>query len=254
MFAKPVHTPAADTGWFTPDWPAAANVGSLVTTRHGGVSPAPYASLNLGDHVGDDAANVAANRALLRAALPAEPAWLQQVHGITVVDAATVAPGSVPVADASFSRTPGAVCAVMTADCLPVLLADRAGTVVGAAHAGWRGLCGGVIEATLDAMQVDAANVMAYLGPAIGPEAFEVGAEVRAAFMAHDSHAATAFEAIADGKYLADIYLLARQRLAAAGITAIDGGDACTVIERERFFSYRRDQVTGRMASLIWLS
>lgn len=253
MYAKPLHTPAADLGSFAAGWPAAANVGTLITTRAGGVSQAPYDSLNLGDHVGDDAAKVAANRALLRQQLPAEPAWLQQVHGVAVVDAATVTPGSVPVADASFSRTPGMVCAVMTADCLPVLLADRAGTVVGAAHAGWRGLCAGVIEATLAAMQVDAANVIAYLGPAIGPDAFEVGGEVRAAFMAHDSHAAAAFEPIADGKYLANIYLLARQRLAAAGVTAVYGGDACTVIERERFFSYRRDQVTGRMASLIWL-
>ncbi|WP_174874038.1 peptidoglycan editing factor PgeF [Vogesella oryzae] len=240
--------------WITPEWPLAANVGSLITTRSGGVSPAPYNSLNLGDHVGDSPANVAANRAALRDHLPADPAWLEQVHGTVVVDAATVAPGSKPKADASFSRTPGVVCAIMTADCLPVLLADRAGTVVGAAHAGWRGLCNGVIEATVQAMNEPAANLVAYLGPAIGPDAFEVGAEVRDAFLAHDIHAVEAFQPIDDGKYLADIYLLARQRLAALGVTEIYGGDACTVIERNRFFSYRRDGVTGRMASLIWIS
>ncbi|MEQ6290621.1 peptidoglycan editing factor PgeF [Vogesella sp. MAHUQ-64] len=240
--------------WITPAWPLPANVGSLITTRKGGVSPAPYASLNLGDHVGDDAANVSANRALLRQQLPAEPAWLEQVHGTVVVDAATVPPGSKPKADASFSRSPGVVCSIMTADCLPVLLADRAGTVVGAAHAGWRGLCGGVIEATVQAMNEPAANLIAYLGPAIGPDAFEVGAEVREAFLAHDIHAVTAFQPIDDGKYLADIYQLARQRLAALGISEVYGGDACTVIDRDRFFSYRRDQITGRMASLIWLN
>lgn len=239
--------------WITPEWPLPAGVGSLITTRNGGVSPAPYHSLNLGDHVGDDAANVAANRTALRDHLPAEPAWLQQVHGTVVVDAASVAPGSVAQADASFSRTPGTVCAIMTADCLPVLLADRTGTVVGAAHAGWRGLCGGVIEATVQAMNAPAANLIAYLGPAIGPDAFEVGGEVRDAFLAHDIHAVEAFTPIGDGKYLADIYQLARQRLAALGITEVYGGDYCTVIDRERFFSYRRDQVTGRMASLIWL-
>ncbi|MFC3625169.1 peptidoglycan editing factor PgeF [Vogesella amnigena] len=239
--------------WITPEWPLPAGVGSLITTRAGGVSPAPYHSLNLGDHVGDDAANVTANRAALRDHLPAEPAWLQQVHGTVVVDAASVAPGSKVQADASFSRTPGTVCAIMTADCLPVLLADRAGTVVGAAHAGWRGLCNGVIEATVQAMNEPAANLIAYLGPAIGPDAFEVGGEVRDAFLAHDIHAVEAFTPIGDGKYLADIYQLARQRLATLGISEVYGGDYCTVIDRERFFSYRRDQVTGRMASLIWL-
>ncbi|SCK25782.1 peptidoglycan editing factor PgeF [Vogesella sp. LIG4] len=239
--------------WISPAWPLPVGVGSLITTRAGGVSPAPYHSLNLGDHVGDAAANVAANRATLRDHLPAEPAWLEQVHGTVVVDAASVAPGSKPQADASFSRTPGTVCAIMTADCLPVLLADRAGTVVGAAHAGWRGLCGGVIEATVQAMNEPAANLVAYLGPAIGPDAFEVGPEVREAFLAHDIHAVEAFTPIEDGKYLADIYQLARQRLAALGIAEVYGGDYCTVIDRARFFSYRRDRVTGRMASLIWL-
>lgn len=255
---KPItsaDTPAEplDLSWREAAWPLAGKVGTLITSRDGGVSPPPYASLNLGDHVGDAAANVAANRARVRERLPAEPAWLQQVHGITVVDAASVTPGQPPQADASFSRTPGAVCCIMTADCLPVLLADRAGTVVGAAHAGWRGLLNGVIEATVSAMNEPAANLVAWLGPAIGPDAFEVGAEVRDAFLAHDVHAVQAFDPIGDDKYLADIYLLARQRLAAIGITEVHGGDECTVIDRERYFSYRRDGVTGRMASLIWI-
>ena len=239
--------------WIVPDWPAPARVRALSTTRAGGVSVAPYDSLNLGIHVGDDPANVAANRAQVRRIVPSEPAWLNQVHGTAVVDAASVA--GVPDADASVSRTPGAVCVVMTADCLPVLLCDRAGTVVGAAHAGWRGLHGGVIEATVAAMQVAPADVIAWLGPAIGPTAFEVGDEVRAAFVATDAIADAAFKPAGQpGKWLADIYLLARQRLAALGVTAVYGGDCCTVSESRRFFSYRRDGVTGRMASLVWLA
>ncbi len=238
--------------WIVPDWPAPARVRALSTTRAGGVSAAPYASLNLGTHVGDDPACVAANRARVRSLLPAEPCWLNQVHGTAVVDAATAA--GVPAADAAVSRTPGAVCVVMTADCLPVLLCDRAGTVVGAAHAGWRGLHGGVIEACVAAMQVAPSEIMAWLGPAIGPQAFEVGDEVRAAFVAADPGADAAFRpAGAPGKWLADIYLLARRRLAALGVTAIHGGEGCTVAEPARFFSFRRDGATGRMASLIWL-
>lgn len=235
-----------------PDWPAPANVRALQTTRRGGVSPAPWDSFNLGDHVGDDPLRVQANRAALRRHLPAEPCWLQQVHGIHTVDAAQTA--DLPTADASFARQAGAVCAVMTADCLPVLFCDRAGTVVAAAHAGWRGLQAGVLEATLVAMAVPAGEVLAWLGPAIGPAAFEVGDEVRAAFLAVDPAAAAAFKPHASGKWLADIYLLARQRLQAAGITSISGGDFCTVNAPESFFSYRRDGVTGRMASLIWLA
>ncbi|WP_153161436.1 peptidoglycan editing factor PgeF [Zoogloea sp. 1C4] len=239
--------------WIVPDWPAPAGVRALSTTRAGGVSVAPYDSLNLGTHVGDDPANVAANRAQVRRIVPSEPAWLNQVHGTAVVDAAAV--DGVPDADASVSRTPGAVCVVMTADCLPVLLCDRAGSVVGAAHAGWRGLHGGVIEATVAAMQVAPADVIAWLGPAIGPTAFEVGDEVRAAFVATDAIADAAFKPAGQpGKWLADIYLLARQRLAALGVTAVYGGDCCTVSESRRFFSYRRDGVTGRMASLVWLA
>ena len=238
----------------TADWPAPARVRTLVTTRDGGVSLAPYASLNLGQHVGDDPAAVAENRARLRACLPAEPFWLNQVHGIGVQEACADAPDVPPDADAGFTRQPGVVCAVMTADCLPVLLTDRSGSVVAAAHAGWRGLCNGIIEATIARMAVPANDILAWLGPAIGPDAFEVGPEVRAAFMAHDPTAASAFAAIPDGKYLADIYLLARQRLNACGVTDVHGGDACTVTERERYFSYRRDGRTGRMASLIWLA
>lgn len=233
------------------DWPAPARVRTLQTTRLGGASVSPWHGFNLGTHVGDDPAAVAANRAELQEQLPGTPVWLNQVHGITVIDAAT-AQGT-PDADAAVARTPGAVCVVMTADCLPVLLTDRDGTVVGAAHAGWRGLCGGVIEATVEAMAVPAASLMAWLGPAIGPDAFEVGGEVRRAFMEVDPASAAAFTAIDDDKYLADIYLLARQRLARLGITAVYGGHFCTVIDRSRFFSYRRDGVTGRMASLIWL-
>ncbi|HMV17264.1 MAG TPA: peptidoglycan editing factor PgeF [Zoogloea sp.] len=239
--------------WIVPDWPAPACVRALSTTRLGGVSPAPWDSLNLGTHVQDDPARVLANRAILRAQLPADPVWLNQVHGTTVVDAAVVS--GIPDADAAIARASGAVCVVMTADCLPVLLCDRAGTVVGAAHAGWRGLHGGVIEATLAAMGVAPHEVLAWLGPAIGPAAFEVGDEVRAAFVADDEAAASAFlPGAAPDKWLADLYRLACQRLARAGVTRVSGGGLCTVADRRRFFSYRRDGLTGRMASLVWLA
>ena len=234
-----------------PAWPAPVNVRAWQTLRSGGCSPAPWDSFNLGDHVGDDAQRVASNRAALRAVLPGEPLWLQQVHGIVAVDADSTA--NICAADAAFSRQPGRVCAVMTADCLPVLFCDQAGTVVAAAHAGWRGLVAGVLEATIGKMGVPAGQLLAWLGPAIGPRCFEVGDEVRAAFVAHDSLAAKAFCPHLEGKWLADIYTLARQRLQAAGVHAISGGDFCTVTEAQRFFSYRRDGVTGRMASLIWL-
>lgn len=234
-----------------PDWPAPANVRALQTTRLGGISPAPWLGLNLGDHVGDAPERVAANRAELRRSLPAEPAWLQQVHGVRVVDAAAAIDS--PEADAAYARQPGVVCAVMTADCLPVLFCDRAGTVVAAAHAGWRGLLAGVLKTTVAAMAVAPEDILVWLGPAIGPQAFEVGDEVRAAFVAADAEAALAFRAGAPGKWLADIYLLARQHLRAAGVFAISGGGMCTVNEPGRFFSYRRDSITGRMASLVWL-
>lgn len=240
------------TEFIVPDWPAPATVRALQTTRRGGVSAPPWESCNLGDHVGDEPARVAANRAVLRRQLPAEPCWLQQVHGIVAVDAATSPQNT--VADAAYSRRPGVVCAAMTADCLPVLFCDRAGSVVAAAHAGWRGLVAGVLEASIAAMAVPPGELLAWLGPAIGPQVFEVGDEVRAAFVAQAEEAAAAFVAHSPGKWLADIEQLARQRLIAASVTAIYGGGWCTVNDPQRFFSYRRDGQTGRMASLVWLA
>ncbi|MFN3884799.1 MAG: peptidoglycan editing factor PgeF [Rhodocyclaceae bacterium] len=237
--------------FIVPDWPAPAHVHALVTTRRGGVSIGPHASFNLADHVGDDPAAVAENRRRLRMLLPAEPVWLQQVHGTRCVDAARQPPDT--AADASFSRRPGVVCAVLTADCLPVLLCDEAGSIVAAAHAGWRGLAAGVIEAAVAAMAVPAERLIAWLGPAIGPESFEVGGEVRDAFIAHDPAAKAAFRARPNGKWLCDLYRLARLRLAALGVCRIASADFDTVREVERFYSYRRDGVTGRMASLIWI-
>lgn len=237
-----------------PDWNAPAWVRALSTTRQGGVSAGVYASLNLAGHVGDDWAAVRRNRALLneQAGLPAEPIWLNQVHGCAVYESARVAHATGD-ADASVAFWGGAVCAVMTADCLPVLLCDEAGTVVAAAHAGWRGLAGGVIEATVQRMRRPPAQLQAWLGPAIGPAHFEVGDEVRARFCEIDAEAATAFRRNAAGRWLADLPMLARQRLARLGVAAVHGGDVCTFADRDRFFSYRRDGVTGRMASLIWI-
>lgn len=238
-----------------PRWPAPANVQALQTIRQGGVSLAPYANLNLALHVNDDEACVRHNRQVLRTALPSEPVWLNQVHGVTVLDAALCQ--GVPDADASFSRQANVVCVTMTADCLPVLLCDRAGTVVSAVHAGWRGLCDGVIEAAVAKMAVAPSQILAWLGPAIGPNAFEVGHEVQAQFMQHDGQAALAFKPHAD-KWLANLYVLAQQRLNALGISQIYGGGIdqafCTYSDAQRFFSYRREAVTGRMASLIWLN
>lgn len=240
--------------WIIPDWPAPANVRAVTTTRNGGVSQSPYASLNLGDHVGDAPEAVARNRALLcqSLALPTEPSWLNQVHGCEVV-AADVTPFPAD-ADASVSRTPGHVCAVLTADCLPLLLCDESGTQVAAIHAGWRGLCGGVIEATIEAMAMPGEKLMAWLGPAIGADAFEVGDEVRQAFCEVDANAAEAFRPSDNkGRWLADIYQLTRQRLNRCQLTQIYGGGFCSFHDTERFYSYRRDGQTGRMASLIWM-
>ena len=238
------------SSWWVPDWPAPPAVRALVTTRRGGVSEAPWDGFNLGMHVGDDPVAVIENRRCLRAALPAEPVWLEQVHGIEVVRAER---GSAR-ADASVAREPGTVCAIMTADCLPVLLCDTGGTVVAAAHAGWRGLVDGVLENTVRTMAVRADCVVAWLGPAIGPEAFEVGEEVRERFVTADPGAAGAFRpAEKTGKWMGDLFALARQRLERAGVTMIHGGGQCTVSDPERFYSYRRDGVTGRFASLIWL-
>lgn len=240
-------------GWIVPDWPAPANVHAFATTRQGGVSVAPYASFNLGDHVGDDPAAVAANREVLQNHLPTSAVWLKQIHGSGIAQADRSA--GVPEADGSVAHQPGVVCAVLTADCLPVLLCDRAGTVVAAAHAGWRGLADGVVEAAVQAMAVDGGEILAWLGPAIGPRAFEVGGEVRQIFLTHDPAAAQAFvpQAGRMDKWLADIYLLARLRLARMGIKQVYGGNFCTFEDEEHFFSYRRDGVTGRMASLVWL-
>ena len=240
--------------FIVPDWPAPPGVRALATTRRGGVSRAPWDSFNLGDHVGDEPQAVAANRALLRRELPAEPVWLRQVHGTRCVDAAMAAMVATGTeADASFTRQRGVVCAVLTADCLPVLLCDDQATVVAIAHAGWRGLAAGVIEATAGAMAVPGERLTAWLGPAIGPQAFEVGSEVREIFIAHDPQAVGAFAATDKGKWLCDIHRLARQRLDALGIRRIASANSCTLGDAETFYSFRRDGVTGRMASLIWL-
>ena len=238
-----------------PNWPAPVNVKALQTTRMGGVSLAPYASLNLGAHVNDDTAAVATNRQLLMPYLPSEPVWVNQVHGIEVIDAAQST--CLQNADAAFTTQLNVVCVTMTADCLPVLLCDKAGTVVAAVHAGWRGLCDGAIEAAVHKMQVPKSEILVWLGPAIGPNAFEVGEEVRAQFIQHDQQATLAFKPHGD-KWLCNMYLIAQQRLNALGVTQIYGGgvneDFCTYTDEARFFSFRRDNITGRMASLIWLT
>ncbi|WMY75363.1 purine nucleoside phosphorylase YfiH [Buttiauxella selenatireducens] len=236
-----------------PHWPLPKGVAACSSTRIGGVSQPPYDSLNLGAHCGDNLDDVEENRRLFYAAaqLPTKPVWLEQVHGTDVLKL-TGEPYLSKRADASYSSTPGAVCAVMTADCLPVLFCNKAGTEVAAAHAGWRGLCEGVIEETVACFKDAPENIMAWLGPAIGPEAFEVGPEVREAFMAKDIQAESAFR-LSGEKYIADIFTLARQRLSAVGINHVYGGDRCTYSEAGDFFSYRRDRTTGRMASFIWL-
>jgi len=235
--------------FLTPDWPVPARVRALVTTRA------------MGDM------KSAASRARLRRHLPADPVWLRQVHGIDVVDAAGAAPGtpagasatrladasSTRLADASFTRTKDIVCVAMAADCMPVLLAHEAGEVVGVAHAGWRGLCAGVIEATIAAMAAPAERVLAWLGPAIGPGAYEIGDEVRAAFLARDARAVEAFRATRPGHWNLDLYAVARQRLAALGVTRVSGGGFCTASDGARFFSFRRDKASERMAAAIWI-
>lgn len=238
----------------TPDWPAPARVRALSTTRTGGQSEAPYDSFNLGDHVEDLSSSVTANRVQLQQQLGAQVScqWLRQVHGTEVAKLSCV--GDVIEADASSTDVRGVACLVMTADCLPVLFCDWDGTQVAAAHAGWRGLCDGVLEATIAAMGVEPTQLMCWLGPAIGPESFEVGAEVRDAFIAQQPQAAAAFEPSGNAdRWLADLYQLATLRLNRAGIDAVYGGGECTYSNPERFFSYRRDGQTGRMATLIWL-
>ncbi len=243
----------ADLDLIVPDWPVPGRVRAAVTTRAGGVSDGPFASLNLAAHVGDDPAAVSRNRALLRAGLglPAEPAWLEQVHGSEVArlrDAGPRAP-----ADAAVATAPGQVCVVMVADCLPVLLAAEDGSAVGVAHAGWRGLAAGVVETTIAALPAPASALVAWLGPCIGQDAFEVGDEVREAFLARAPAAGRHFRANPRGRWQADLAGLARDRLAAAGVSRIHGGGACTCADPRRFFSFRRDGTTGRLAALAWL-
>jgi YfiH family protein len=241
------------TKLIVPAWPLPKGVAACSSTRIGGVSQDAWESLNLGAHCGDNLEHVDENRKRMFAAghLPSKPVWLEQVHGTDVLKL-TGEPYTSKRADASYSNIPGTVCAVMTADCLPVLLCNQAGTEVAAAHAGWRGLCAGVLEETVACFADRPENIIAWLGPAIGPQAFEVGPEVRDAFIAADAQAASAFHIKGD-KYLANIYQLARQRLNNVGITHIFGGDRCTFTEKGDFFSYRRDNTTGRMASFIWL-
>lgn len=249
----------------TPDWLVAANVSSLSTERAGGISQSPYGDglggggLNLGIHVGDDPACVRANRETLRSVLPGDPIWLAQVHGNTVIDADDLSAEQIrnaPEADAIVASLPQRVCAIQTADCLPVLFCSTDGRVVGAAHAGWRGLAAGILENTVGQMRRKGAReIAAWLGPAIGPEKFEVGQDVVDAFTNIDAQNRIAFRALQSGnrKYLCDIYLLARMALQREGVVQVSGGNFCTLTEKERFYSYRRDGTTGRMASLVWI-
>lgn len=237
----------------TPQWPAPRRVRACSTQRQGGVSVPPWHALNLGGHVGDNPEAVAQNRQRLvtDAGLPAMPQWLDQVHGTDVVR--LTAGGSAPLrADACITDQPGTVCAIMTADCLPVLFCSQDGHEVAAAHAGWRGLCAGVLENTLAQFRSSPGQIHAWLGPAIGPDAFKVGAEVRQAFVAQDAHAGAAFRPAGD-RFYADIWMLARMRLQAAGVHSISADPRCTYTQRDDFFSFRRDGITGRMATLIWL-
>jgi YfiH family protein len=241
-------------GWLEAGWVAAPGIRAGISLRSGGISQGPYASLNLGDHVGDAGAAVRHNRAQLRSqlSLPREPLWLEQVHGTRVVDAEEIeAGGPSPRADAAITRRPGTVLAIMVADCLPVLFAAADGSAIGAAHAGWRGLSAGVLEATVAAL-AGHGPLQAWLGPAIGPAHFEVGAEVRDAFLRHDAGAAANFSSNERGRWLADLPALACARLAALGIDSVSTEPGCSFAEPQRFFSYRRDGTTGRMAALIW--
>lgn len=239
--------------WIVPEWPTPAGVNAFITTRAGGVSTGRYKSFNVGYSTADDPVAVEENRARLRALLPGEPRWLTQVHGARVLDAEAV--HGRPKADASVARAAGTVCAIQIADCLPVLLADRSGRMVAAAHAGWRGLAAGVLDNTLAAMNsagVASSEIIAYIGPGIGPQSFEVGDEVRAAYVEREPATANAFVPRLAGKWLADLPGLARSALLRAGVSHVCGGNLCTYSDPQRFYSYRRDGETGRMAALIW--
>ncbi len=241
--------------WIVPAWDGAPRVRAFFTTRHGGVSTGAEATFDVGPArpaPGHDLVAVNENRRRLRAFLPADPVWIHQVHGVDVAEIAAP-PESVPVADAAVTRAAGVVLTVRTADCLPVLLSDRAGSLLAVAHAGWRGLAAGVLEQTLAAMHVEARDVAAWIGPAIGPAAFEVGPDVRAAYCDDDASATQCFRPLREGKWLADLPGLAKQRLARAGVTSIAGGIWCTHSDAARFFSYRRDPRAGRMALVAWL-
>ena len=247
--------------WIVPAWHGSARVQALFTTRNGGASSGAAATLDLGPAhppAGDQAGAIGENRRRLRALLPSDPVWLSQVHGREIVEiderGLPGAHATPPRADAALTRRPGIVLAVRTADCLPVLFADRAGSVVAVAHAGWRGLAAGVLEATVDAMDVSSHQVVAWIGPAIGPQAFEVGADVHAAYCTSDPGAESHFVPLRECKWLADLAGLARRRLAARAVTDIGGGEFCTFTDSGRFFSYRRDRNSGRMALVAWLT
>ncbi|KPQ27180.1 MAG: hypothetical protein HLUCCX14_16020 [Marinobacter excellens HL-55] len=249
----------SDQDVLRPDWQAPSHIKALSATRKGGASQSPWCSLNLGSHVDDNPEQVAENRQRLAdlAGLSAgNIGWLNQIHGTGVVELTPTNVNVVTTADASYTRHPGIACAILTADCLPVILTDAEGSVVGAAHAGWRSLCGGVLENLITAMAVPPSNLRAWLGPAIGPDNFEVGPEVREAFVEQNSEAIKAFTQTGarPGHFMADIYQLATQRLNKAGVLSVSGGGLCTVNDKDRFYSYRRDGQTGRMATLVWVA
>lgn len=254
----PGAAPGIPIGIERPDWPVPAQVAAAVTTRLGGVSRGPYAGFNLAAHVGDDPQAVGANRRRLAETLdlPQDPHWLRQCHGTNVVELPRAGAGE-PQADGAWTARPGVVCAVLTADCLPVLLCDRRGTRVAAVHAGWRGLAAGVLEAAVAALRASmppaAGDLLAWLGPAIGPDAFEIGEEVRTQLLAGTPGAHDAVRPTGPGRWHADLYALARARLEGVGVGAVYGGGACTVREASRYYSYRRDGTTGRMATLVWM-
>ncbi len=244
----------SDNPFLTADWAAPNHIKTLISTRQGGVSVPPYQSMNLGLHVGDDVEHVQQNRAMVAQQTGLPVCYLNQVHGRVVVNAQEALNLNMD-ADASIDRSGKVACGIMTADCLPVLFTDTEGTVVGAAHAGWRGLAGGVLEATVEKMAVPPKNILAFLGPAIGPDAFEVGQDVKDAFCQQTVEASRFFIPINEKQYLADIYGLARLRLNQMGLEQISGGEYCTVLQRDLFFSYRRDGgQTGRMLSAIWIA
>jgi polyphenol oxidase len=252
--AERIHAAGAD--WIVPEWPAPPHVQAFVTTRNGGASSGAYATMNLGRRTDDNPAALAENSRRLFGYLPSTPVWMDQVHGSTVVTLEASAPAAAPIADAAITRHPGVVCAVLIADCLPILFANRAGSAVGVAHAGWRGLARGVVESTVAAfagLNIDAGELVAWIGPGIGSAAFEVGADVVDAFCGGDSGAAACFAPLGGDKWNGDLASLAKRRLRAAGIAAIAGGGFCTYTDASRFFSYRRQHASGRMAALAWL-